>query len=224
DVDPHLEHGLDSDRIDLLDGHRPGRADLDAVPGEVAQPAGSHLGTAGVVDADEQDGGRAIVHICASLVHSVMKMRRSRLTRVAMSSRRAASPSGDARAGSPTAQSSYRTPGTTGQASPQPMVTTTSAARMASSVSGLGNASSAASRSISATRSRTCGWTPTAGVEPADRAITLPPDKLWVSAAASWDRPALATQTNRTCGGAVAGSRVRSASRCRAKRSVRGTR
>ena len=36
-------------------GFGAGGADLDGVAGEVAQPAGGHLGAAGVVDADEQD-------------------------------------------------------------------------------------------------------------------------------------------------------------------------
>ena len=34
-----------------------GRADLDPVAGQVAQPAGGHLGAAGVVHADEQHAG-----------------------------------------------------------------------------------------------------------------------------------------------------------------------
>src|SRR2546427_10663998 len=86
-----------------------------------------------------------------------------------------------------------------GQASPQPIVTTTSAAVTNSSVSGLGN-SLLRSRPISLIAWTTAGLIALAGSEPADRTWTLPCPRLSRSAAAICERPALCTHTNRTSG------------------------
>src|SRR5262249_4427940 len=79
--------------------------------------------------------------------------------------------------GSSSGQSSRRNPGTTGQASPQPIVTSTSAPRARSSVSRCG---CTAERSIPAPPipSTTSGWTGGPGSVPAERAraLVLDPD------------------------------------------------
>ena len=54
---PTLGHGLDGGRVDLVGGLGTGGADLDPAPGKGGEERGGHLGAAGVVDADEQDGG-----------------------------------------------------------------------------------------------------------------------------------------------------------------------
>src|SRR5919201_4558156 len=86
-----------------------------------------------------------------------------------------------------------------GQASPQPMVMTTSAALTNSSLSGLGN-SLDRSMPHSSMAAATAGSIRSAGSLPAERTWTLP--LAWWSrrAAAIWLRPALWTQTNRTSG------------------------
>src|SRR5205814_6297428 len=56
-------HGRHGGRVDLVGGFRAGGAHLDGVTREVAQPAGGHLGTAGVVHAHEQDA-RLVRHGC----------------------------------------------------------------------------------------------------------------------------------------------------------------
>src|SRR5918992_1982440 len=86
-----------------------------------------------------------------------------------------------------------------GQASPQPIVTTASAARTTSSVSGLGN-SSCTSRPSSASASTTAGLISSAGWLPAERTWTRPSARMFSRAAAIWLRPAFCTQTNRTSG------------------------
>src|SRR5664280_606845 len=53
-----LAHGLHDGRVDLLGGQATGGADLDRAGGEGGEETGGHLGTAGVVHADEQHGGR----------------------------------------------------------------------------------------------------------------------------------------------------------------------
>src|SRR5664279_333643 len=90
-----------------------------------------------------------------------------------------------------------------GQASPQPMVITTSAARMKSSVMGLGN---------SAPRSKprwvitwtTVGLTSPAGRDPAERTWTLFWPRRSSNAAAIWDRPEVWVQTKSTSGTGLA--------------------
>jgi len=56
DVDAFLGHGTNSHRVDLVGRFGPSRADLYAITSEVVEVSGSHLGTAGVVDTDEEDG------------------------------------------------------------------------------------------------------------------------------------------------------------------------
>ena len=56
DVDALLSHRLHRDGIDLIDGLGAGRQHVDPIPRQVLQVPGRHLGTAGVVHADEQDG------------------------------------------------------------------------------------------------------------------------------------------------------------------------
>src|SRR5215467_12427162 len=86
-----------------------------------------------------------------------------------------------------------------GQASPQPMVMTTSAAWTWSVVSRLGN-SRERSRPISAIAATTAGFSSAAGWEPAD--VTRIRPAAWRSrrAAAICERPALWVQTNSTSG------------------------
>src|SRR6476620_1641467 len=56
-VDAEFGHGLDGGRVDLLGGQRAGGPDLDRAVGKRGEEGGSHLRTARVVDAEEQDGG-----------------------------------------------------------------------------------------------------------------------------------------------------------------------
>src|SRR6516165_1124096 len=86
-----------------------------------------------------------------------------------------------------------------GQASPQPMVITTSAACTLPVVSGLGN-SREMSRPISAIAATTAGLSWSAGCDPAEVTRTRPAAWWSSSAAAIWDRPALWVQTNSTSG------------------------
>src|SRR5215467_12307048 len=86
-----------------------------------------------------------------------------------------------------------------GQASPQPMVITTSATCTLSVVSGLGN-SREMSRPISAMATTTAGLSWSAGCDPAEVTRTRPAAWWSSNAAAIWDRPALWVQTNRTTG------------------------
>ena len=53
---PVFRHGVDGDGVDLVLRLGAGRADLDAAGAELAEVPGGHLGAAGVVDADEEDG------------------------------------------------------------------------------------------------------------------------------------------------------------------------
>src|SRR5690606_28779691 len=62
DVDARLFHRFDRDRVDLVLRLGAGGAHVDAVPGEVLQEAGGHLRSAGVMHADEQDGGGGVGH------------------------------------------------------------------------------------------------------------------------------------------------------------------
>jgi hypothetical protein len=55
DVDADFGHGLHCGRVDLIGWLGAGGPDVDAVASQMLQPAGRHLGAAGVVDADEQD-------------------------------------------------------------------------------------------------------------------------------------------------------------------------
>src|SRR5665648_524606 len=57
DVDAHLEHRLDRDRVDPVRRKGAGGPDLDGSAGQLGQEARRHLGTSGVVHADEQDAG-----------------------------------------------------------------------------------------------------------------------------------------------------------------------
>src|ERR1700690_3889702 len=86
-----------------------------------------------------------------------------------------------------------------GQASPHPIVITTSAARTTSSVSGFGN-SSLMSIPSSVMASTTAGLISSAGVLPAERTWIRPRDRSLTRPAAIWLRPALWTQTNSTSG------------------------
>src|SRR4249920_3481577 len=102
-------------------------------------------------------------------------------------------------AGSGRSQSRYRVPGTTGQASPHPIVITTSTSRTSSSRRPFGRAAETSSPR-SAIASTTFGWISSDGAVPADRTRTRPPAWCSSSATAIWLRPALCTQTNRTSG------------------------
>ena len=104
-----------------------GGADLDGVAGEVAEPAGGHLGPAGVVDADEQHAGSRsseLLEQCANAAVDVVADGGDVLGAEAV------------RVGD--VPVTNRAPGATGQASPQPIETTTSAASAISSVTGFG--------------------------------------------------------------------------------------
>jgi hypothetical protein len=90
-------------------------------------------------------------------------------------------------------------PGKNGQASPQPIVMTTSEACTASVVSTFGDSREMSIPTSSMART-TWGFTASAGAEPADRTSTRSPARWVRKAAAIWDRPALCTQTNNTDG------------------------
>ena len=79
------------------------------------------------------------------------------------------------------------------------MVITTSDVCTASVVSTFG-CSARMSTPTSAIASTATGLTWSAGIEPADRTSTAPPDSAVRNPAAIWERPALWTQTNRTLG------------------------
>ena len=53
EIDAFFAHGFGDDRVDGLGRGRSGGAHFDGVVGKVGEVAGSHLGAAGVVDADE---------------------------------------------------------------------------------------------------------------------------------------------------------------------------
>ena len=99
---------------------------------------------------------------------------RSASTRPRISSRIGRTASTSCPAGSSSSQSSYRLPGYRGQASPQPMVMTTSAARTTSSVHGLGN-SAVMSMPTSAITAIAAGLICDAGSDPPDQTVTLSP-------------------------------------------------
>src|SRR6478672_6129709 len=120
-------------------------------------------------------------------------------TRARISSRIGRTASRPWPAGSSSSQSSYRLPGKIGQASPQPMVTTTSEARTASVVSTLGT-SAARSMPTSSMAATAAGLTESAGALPAERTSTAPPERWPSQPAAIWERPALCTQTKSTDG------------------------
>jgi 2-polyprenyl-6-methoxyphenol hydroxylase-like FAD-dependent oxidoreductase len=56
DVDADFGHGGDCGRVDLVCRGGSGGSDFDAIAREVGEPPGGHLGSSGVVDADEEDG------------------------------------------------------------------------------------------------------------------------------------------------------------------------
>src|SRR5215471_2253317 len=89
-----------------------------------------------------------------------------------------------------------------GQASPQPIVMTTSAALTLSPVRGLGY-SREMSRPISAMARTTAGLSWLAGWDPAEETRTRPAAWWSSRAAAIWERPALWVQTNSTSGMSV---------------------
>jgi len=57
EINPFLAHGFDDCRVEGIRWGRACRADFDCVSSEVGEVAGSHLGTAGVVDTDKQYAG-----------------------------------------------------------------------------------------------------------------------------------------------------------------------
>jgi hypothetical protein len=57
DVDPEFGHRDDGGRVDLVGRFGAGGADLDAIPGQVAEQPCGNLGAPGVRHADEQDAG-----------------------------------------------------------------------------------------------------------------------------------------------------------------------
>ncbi|CAM4490895.1 hypothetical protein NONI108955_34980 [Nocardia ninae] len=83
--------------------------------------------------------------------------------------------------------------------SPQPMVTMTSAARMISSVQGLGY-SLAMSTPISAMAATAAGLRAWPGSEPPDQATARPLARWAKKPRAIWERPALCVQRNSTVG------------------------
>ena len=78
-------------------------------------------------------------------------------------------------------------------------MTTTSAALITASVSGLGN-SALMSSPISSIAATTTGSIRSAGTDPAERTPIHPFDSLWARHAAIWLRPALRSHTNNTSG------------------------
>jgi len=93
-------------------------------------------------------------------------------------------------------------PGKNGQASPQPIVITTSDACTASVVSTLG-CSAVMSMPSSPIASTAIGLICSAGIEPAERTSMRSPAMSRRNPAAICERPALCTQTKRTEGLAV---------------------
>src|SRR5262249_44930351 len=120
-------------------------------------------------------------------------------TRPRISSRMGRTASRSSPSGSSRTQSSYRLPGYTGHASPQPMVTTTSGARTISSVHGLGN-SVRMSMPTSAIASTAAGLTVSAGSDPPENTSTRFAARCSSHAAAICDRPALCTHRKTTLG------------------------
>ena len=57
EVDPDLGHGLDDSRVDLVTWGRARRTHVGFAGGVVVEQGGGHLGSPGVVYADEQDFG-----------------------------------------------------------------------------------------------------------------------------------------------------------------------
>src|ERR1035438_6353115 len=86
-----------------------------------------------------------------------------------------------------------------GQASPQPMVITTSEDCTASAVRTFGVCAEM-SMPTSAIAATADGLTWSPGMLPAERTSTSPPPRWARKPAAIWERPALCTQTNRTLG------------------------
>src|ERR1017187_10192843 len=119
-------------------------------------------------------------------------------TRSAISARISRTRSTGLPLGSSSGQSSRSWPGTTGHASPQPMVTSNDAVEASSRVSFCGATAdrSTPSSSMACTTSA-CTWLP--GSVPAEMARAFAGSASWLNkAAAICDRPALCTQANRT--------------------------
>src|SRR5699024_12621876 len=60
-VSAFFSDGFDRDRVELVGGFGPGRADLDAALAKLPDVAGGDLGTPSVVDADKQHGRLAVI-------------------------------------------------------------------------------------------------------------------------------------------------------------------
>ena len=67
DVDADLGHGRDGGRVDLEAGFGAAGPGDGTVAGESLEPAERHLGAAGVVDAEEQHDGQAVVGLALDL-------------------------------------------------------------------------------------------------------------------------------------------------------------
>jgi len=71
DVDADLGHGGDGGRVDLAAGFGAAGPGDRFAAGEVVEPAEGHLGATGVVDAEEQDDGDALVGFALDLGESL---------------------------------------------------------------------------------------------------------------------------------------------------------
>ena len=60
DVDRNLSHGLHGRRVHRLCRSGAGGIDAHPVAGQMAHPAGPHLGAAGIVDAEKEDAGGSL--------------------------------------------------------------------------------------------------------------------------------------------------------------------
>jgi hypothetical protein len=109
-----------------------------------------------------------------------------------------------------------------GQASPQPIVTITSAARAISSVQGFGY-SAEMSMPTSAIAAIAVAFVASPGSDPPENTSTVSPARRRNQPAAIWERPALCTQRNRTAGRSKTSdsSRASAVSRSRVNRSIR---
>src|SRR5690625_714372 len=192
DVDAKLLHRLDSDGVDLVGRGGPGGADLDLPLGQGGHEAGGHLGTAGVVDADEHDAG-TLGH--GGLLQWVGVRRGARVVTLRVRSASASSKASASPAATGSGTDQWMSIGVVSSswALSHTLMTRSPALSTPSTCWG---ATRGRSRRWRRATSRASGWIWSAGWVPAEVTGTALARRH--SAAARWERAELRVQTNTT--------------------------